>query len=245
MKQAVSNTINSSLQKAGGVAALIAAAAFLAAIVFMLTAIAPSGYGSLDISAVQNATFLAGNQTILYLWNLISYVVFGIVLVVLALALYDRLKDRSSATVQAATAFGLIWAGLMFASGMVANIGAGVVVDVYSQDPSQAGAVWLALHFVVDGLGGGNEIVGGLWVLLLSWAGLRSGGLPRLLAYLGLLIGAAGFVTVIPALGDVGALFGLGSIAWFVWVGIALLRSNPGAAAAKADVMAPRHSAAA
>ena len=52
--------------------------------------------------------------------------------IVLALALYERLNTGSSAVVQTATAFGLIWAGLMFDSGMVANIGTGVIVDLYS-----------------------------------------------------------------------------------------------------------------
>ena len=61
-----------------------------------------------------------------------------------------------------------------------------------------------------DGLGGGNEIVGGLWVLLVSWAALRAGGLPRALNYLGLVIGVAGILTVVPALGELGAIFGLG-----------------------------------
>ncbi len=218
------------LQKIGGIAALIDAATFLIAIALMVTVVVPAGYGSPEADPVQNAAFLVENQAIMYLCNLIGYVVFGTFLVVLALALYERLKGGSPAMAQVATAFGLIWAGLMFASGMVANIGAGEVIDIYGRDPVQAGTVWLSLNFVVDGLGGGNEIVGGLWVLLLSWAALRSGALPKALNYFGLLVSAAGLVTVIPALGDVGAVFGLGSILWFVWVGIVLLRKNSTAA---------------
>ena len=48
---------------------------------------------------------------------------FGVFLVVLALALYERLKAGSPALVQMATAFGLIWAGLAIASGMIVNVG--------------------------------------------------------------------------------------------------------------------------
>ena len=174
------------------------------------------------------------DQAILYLWNFVAYVIFGTFLVVVALALYARLQEGAPALAQVATAFGLIWAGLMFASGMVANIGASVVADVFGRDPAQAGSVWLALTLVVDGLGGGNEIVGGLWVLLVSWAGLRSGALPRALNIFGLVVSAAGIVTLVPALTDVGAIFGLGSIVWFIWVGIVLLRSAPEAAIEKA-----------
>ena len=212
------------LQKAGGFAALIEAVAFLIAIVLMVTVISPAGYGSPDLDPVNNAAFLVNNQAVMYFWNLIGYIVFGAFLVVHALALYERLKDGPTALAQIATAFALIWAALMFASGMVANIGAGVVREVYTQNPAQAGSVWLSLHFVVDGLGGGNEIVGGLWVFLISLAALTSGKLPKALNYFGLLVSTAGLVTIIPALKEAGAIFGLGSILWFVWVGVVMLR---------------------
>ena len=70
-----------------------------------------------------------------------------------------------------------------------------------------------------------------MWVLLISWAALRGGGLPRLLNYFGLLVSLAGVITIVPGLSDVGAIFGLGSIVWFAWVGIVLLRSRSNAAA--------------
>ena len=160
--------------------------------------------------------------------NLLIYVIFGLFLVVLVLALYDRLKAGSPALVQIATAYGLIWAGLVIAAGMVANIGAGMVIELHGSDPLQAGSAWLAIDSVVEGLGGGNEIVGGLWVLLVSWAALQAGGLPRILNYIGIVIGLAGLLSAVPVLGEIGGMiFGLGQIIWFVWLGIALLRSSP------------------
>ena len=48
----------------------------------------------------------------------------------------------------------------------------------------------------------GNELVGSLWVLLLSLAALRTGGLTRALNYLGVVLGIAGILTMIPALAD-------------------------------------------
>ena len=220
------------LQKMGGVSALLLAATYLVGFVLSFTLLLPDDYGSLDVDPVQQAAFLVDNQAIMYLFYLIVYVVNAVFLVVLALALYERLKAGPPAIVQIATVFGLIWAGLVIASGMVANIGAGVVVDVYGKDPAQAGSVWLALHFVVEGLGGGNEIVGGIWVLLSSWAALQARGLSRALNYLGVVIGVAGLVTVVPALGEPGgAIFGLGFLVWFAWVGIVMLRGRAGAAA--------------
>ncbi len=218
--------MENNLQRMGGIAALIEAATFLLGFWILLTLLEPAGFFDPEVDSMQKVAFLADNQDIMYVFYLVIYVIFGIFLVVLSLALYERLKAGSSAIVQTATVFGLIWAGLVIASGMVANIGTGVVVDLYSQDPSQASLVWLSLDIVVNGLGGGNEIVGGLWVLLVSWAALRSRGLPRALNFLGVVTGVAGLLTTIPVLGELGAVFGLGSILWFIWLGIVMLRDK-------------------
>jgi hypothetical protein len=98
-------------------------------------------------------------------------------------------------------------------------------VSLYARNPEQAATVWLAIESVFNGLGGGVEVVGGIWVVLLSVAALRNGGLPRAFNTFGLLVGAAGLVTVVPALGEIGGMvFGLTQIVWFAWLGIAMLR---------------------
>jgi hypothetical protein len=122
---------------------------------------------------------------------------------------------------------------VVIASGMIFNIGMDNVVDLYGEDPAQATTIWLVIESVSDAIGGGNEILGGLWVLLISWAALQSRGLPRALNYLGIVIGAAGILSALPGLGDVGLIFGLVQIVWFIWVGIVMLRGRPGAAYVK------------
>jgi len=215
------------LQKMGGIAALYQAAAYLLGmagyilVLDTLSAVAP----------VQKVALLMDNQAFLYISNLFVYVVAGVFLVVLALALYERLKAGSPAMVQTATAFGLIWAGVVIAAGMVFNIGLGTVVDLYGKDPAQAATVWLAINSVYDGLEGGNVIFGGLWTLLVSWAALRAGGLPKALNYFGVVIGVAGLLAVIPALEVLMFVFGPGGIVWFVWLGIVMLRGSPSASA--------------
>jgi NADPH:quinone reductase-like Zn-dependent oxidoreductase len=56
------------------------------------------------------------------------------------------------------------------ATGMITNVGYGVVSDLHAVDPAQAATAWATLDAVQNGLGGGNEVVGGLWVLMLSVA---------------------------------------------------------------------------
>jgi hypothetical protein len=128
------------------------------------------------------------------------------------------------------TFFGLIWAGLVIASGTLINVGMANVVDLYAKDPAQAAAVWLAIDSVFKGLSG-TEIVGGTWMLLVSWAALRGGGLPKTLNYLGVVVGVAGLLTLVPSLEMMALVFGFGQIVWFIWLGIVMLRSNPSAAA--------------
>ncbi len=215
------------LQRFGGIAALAAAATFVVGFWLYFTLLIPAKYGSLKIDPVQHAAFLVEHRATLYAWNLVIYVVFGVLLVILALALHERLKPASPALTQVATAFGLIWATLVIAAGMVANIGAGVVVELYAANPAQAALVWLNYNVILNGLGGGNEIVGGLWLLLISLAVSRSGGLPKALGYFGGLVSMAGLLTTIPPLKELGEAFGLGVIVWFVWLGIVLLRLRP------------------
>ena len=211
------------LQKMGGISALIAAALYITGFALFLTVLDPSGYDG----HVQRVAFLAENQVASYIANLLIYVVFGVVLVVLVLALHARLKSGSTAIMQTATVFGLIWSGLVIASGMIANIGNSTVIGLFSENQDQAVALWLAISTMQESLGGGNEIVGGLWVLLLSWAALRAGKLPKVLNSLGVLVGLAGILTVVPAFDVLMDVFGLGQIVWFAWLGILMLRDNP------------------
>lgn len=227
------------LQKLGGFAALIEAVTFIVGFALLVTVLAPPADSDRDPGLY--VAFLADKHAVAQLWNFIIYVIFGVVLVVLALALHERLRAGAPALMPIATAFGLIWAGLVIATGMVANIGIDAVVDRAATDPVAAASIWLALEPVQEGLGGGNEIVGGLWVLLVSWAALRAGGLPRLLSLLGVVIGVAGVLTSIPALAVLAAIFGLGLIVWFAWLGVVMVRANSDQAVEPAGVLSSPH----
>jgi len=109
-------------QKMGGIAALYQAVAYVMGFVFFGFIV---NYGGV-VDPAKKVVLLADNQAMLYVMNLAIYVIFGFSLVVLALALYERLKAGSPAMMQTATVFGLIWACILIASGMIANIGTGV-----------------------------------------------------------------------------------------------------------------------
>lgn len=214
-------------QKMGGVAALIEAATYLVGFALLFTLLAPLAG---ELGPDEFLALLADNYAIMYVWNLIIYVINGIFLVVLVLALHSRLQSGAPALAQTATAFGIIWSVLVIASGMLILNDLGLLMKLAGNDPAQAATTWLTLSAVEDGLGGGVELPGGLWVLLVSWAALRSGALPRALNFVGLVIGLAGILTLVPITDAFEAVFGLGCIVWFIWVGIVLLRSDSTAA---------------
>ena len=217
-------------QRMGGIAALIGAATNLFALVSLLTLLEPKGYGSDDPGQV--VAFLADNQALMRAWYAIIWLVFGVSMIFLSLALYERLKAGSPALAQAVTNFGLIYAVLVIVIGTLSINNLSTVVKLYGENPAQAATVWLALDSVETGLGagGGETIVSALWFLLLSWAALRARALPRLLIYLGVVTGVAGILSVL-ALTALTAVYALGLIIWFVWLGIVMLRTSPVSAA--------------
>ncbi len=208
------------LQKMGGIAALYAGVAYIIGMLgFIIIVDWPD-------DAAEQVSILSDKEISLHILYLIVYQVWAVFLVVLTLALYHRLKVHAPAMMQTATAIGMIWATVVIASGMIFNIGMGNVVDLYDTDPAQATTVWRGIESVCDGLGGGNEFLGGLWILLISWVALQARALPRVLNYLGVAIGVAGILSAIPGLSDVGMIFGLLQIVWFIWLGIVILHGD-------------------
>ena len=91
----------------------------------------------------------------------------------------------------------------------------------------------LSMLYVPEALVGRVEVVGGIWILLVTWGALLAGRLPRALNYLGVVVGVAGVLTVVPALEVLGIGFRLGEIVWIVWLGIVWFRGSRSAVARK------------
>ena len=224
-----------SLMKMGGIAALVGAATNLFALVAYMTLLEPKGYGSDDPGQI--VAFLADNQALMRLWYQIIWLVFGVSVIVLSLALYERLKAGSPAQAQAVTTFGLIYAVLVIVVGALSINNLNTVVKLYGERPAQAATVWLTLDSVETGLGagGGETMVTALWLALLSWVALRAREFPRALNYLGVAFCLAGILSVVLASLAVSAVYGLGLIVWLVWLGIVLLRGKQSQTASVPD----------
>ena len=226
------------LQKTGGISALICAATYLVSMGLLVTLLAPFMDPAMQFTEFMD--FFLANQAIIFTWHLLMYLVNGVCLVILALALFDRLKAGSPALAQAATVFGLIWAVFVFASGFITLYGWELLAGLYRSDPAQAASLKPVLDMITTGLDHSDRFLGCLWVLLISWAALRAGLLPKALNYLGLAIGVPGIIsTAFPAITALGLAFGLGIIVWWIWLGIVLLRTRPSPVAQTPPAVAP------
>jgi hypothetical protein len=197
------------LQKMGGIAALGHTTTLVMGMVLSFTLMFPL----LDAAPGQAQKFLSDNRTLVYLWTLLVDWGSAITLVIVLLALFERLKAGSPALMQVAAIFGFLWAGLTISTSNLMLHNFGVVANLSGSAPAQA-AAWTAL-------------VRSIWVLLLSLAAVRTGGLIRAPGYLGMFLGIVGILTMIPALAEIMfMIFGPGMMVWYAWVGIVMLHRS-------------------
>jgi len=219
------------LWRAGGVAALYIAIAYLAAMPYFLLVV---DYPSV-VDPVQKVIMLRDNFASMYAMHVLVFMFVAFALILVTMALHERLK--ASAVARTGTVVGFVWAGLLLASVMVFNYGMGEVVSLYATSPTQAVSAWQVIEPVAQALGSaGGEVPGGVWILLLSVAALGAGALPKALNWLGIVIGVAGILSVVPALIDLTIVFGLLQIVWFAWLGVSMLRTAKATASASAPV---------
>ena len=212
------------IQRIGGFAALACAATYIFGFTLLVTVFAESGFGTNDVDSVGVVRFTVENQALMITWNTVIYVLNSLALAVLVVALASRLRTVSADWATMTLAFGLIWATLVLGAGMIGNVTTETMAAMAPNDFEAAVQTWEALHAVELGLGGGNEIAGGVWIFCVSLAGMIHRAFGKIVIGLGLLTGLGGALTIFPPFGEIaGAVFGLGAIAWFIGVGFALL----------------------
>ena len=217
------------LNKFGGVAALVCGATYVFGFALLVGLLMPAGFGAEGLSAEATLAAVADNRGLVQLWYFVIYVVNAVFLAVLAVALAEHFRRSGAEGLsRLSIVTGTIWATLVLGAGMVMNVGLGRVLPLHDAGSPDALLLWQVVELVENGLGGGNEIAGGVWAIVAGLAGLATGALSRPLSIVPLIIGVSGLLTVIPGLADIfGSIFGLGFIVWFFWVGAALLRRAP------------------
>mmetsp|Transcript_24041 Transcript_24041/g.50981 ORF Transcript_24041/g.50981 Transcript_24041/m.50981 type:complete len:160 (+) Transcript_24041:604-1083(+) len=150
-----------------------------------------------------------------------------------------RFHDMFPETSAISQGLGVVWVTLVLAAGMIGNVGTKAALEFVVDEPERAVALWDDIDTIRTSIGGGNEIVGGCWVLLVSLcefffsryqhskpaATKKCGGLyTKTTAGVGIVAGLAGIVHTVPTLENAGAVFGLVMIVWYIMVGILMCK---------------------
>ncbi len=210
----------SKLQKIGGICAILEAFIYITAFIFYGGIIV---FPNANASANEKLNFLTNNYNTLSVLNFITYVLFGILLAILVVAIHQRLKTFNPVFSKLTFSFGILWVGLVIACGMITNIGLHHVVTSNASTPENTMLIWSSVSIITEGLGGGNEIVGGIWVLLISVFTLKNDIFSKPLNILGCIVGLSGILSVYP-LDIFTEIFGVSQIVWFIWIGVFMIR---------------------
>lgn len=222
MTNPISN--NTTLLRSGGLAAIGMALCYVAmAVVFFGMLSMPT-----ELDTAGKIQYLQQHHLLVASGYGIGYLLFGVLLAIVLQALQQFFANTSSAMAALAERFGNVWLVLMLASGLVALIGLQMTFNLIESDPQQAVALFNSRNLLTESLGGGIELVGGLWVLLLSIAGLQQQRFAKTLHLLGLIVGSLGILTVVHSVPYLKDAFGITQLIWFIWLGVSLLRCSAG-----------------
>lgn len=210
------------LRRCGGVAAISMALCYLAvALIFFGVLSQPE-----HASPVQKIQYAAQHYVLISLGYAIGYLVFGFLLAVMVIAIAQQLPQPHAALLQIASLFGKVWVVLMMASGMIALLGLHRSIHLVDTDPMLAVILFHVMGLLTNALGGGIELVGGLWILLFSLAGLQQQPQRAKLHWLGLFTGCFAMLTVFHTLPYLKEAFGMSQLVWQLWFGVVLLGQN-------------------
>ena len=231
-----------------GVSSIYASVSFIVGFGLYTTVL--SDIVNTDLSNEERFQSLKDNDKVYYLSNMILYILFGIAQLILTvgLAAYHHHESvvTSSSSLSIMLSFvkymGIIWCVLVISTGMIGNIGVKTSLEFDSATEDGIN-LWIIIRTLHSSLGGSNEIIGGIWVLLTSWyqykyqrqAAVAASDVnvsccattfDKIILCLGILAGIAGIVSTIPVLSDAGAGFGVCMILWYLFTGIQLIRSS-------------------
>lgn len=206
-------------QRISGFGSLAAAGCFLFSF-FMYAVVVTPPVDETPLSLLKN---IQENYVGLYAVYFIVYAAFGFALVPMTVGFYEQQKQHQPNLAKATAIFGILWIALVVATSFVFTVGMTQSIKLAETDINKAADLWFVCLVIVESLGGGNEIVGGIWVGLFSLTANRFQLVSKSLAVLGIIIGITGLFTVLPQ-EEPKMVFGLCLLIWFIWLGFAQIK---------------------
>lgn len=205
------------------VSAALCAATYVFGIVMLLGPLADAPLSQSGSDPKATLAMITENAGLLRLWYLVIYMANGLALAVLVVSL-RALSPRTLGT-GLLGAYGLICAAFVIAAGAIANVGLQSAQLAISHDAIERAAdLWMTTQLMENAIGGGNEIMGAVWISGMAIT-LPFGGV--LFRAFGLSVGVCGLMTLVPFTQDfAGMTFGIGAILWFAACSVTLLRNR-------------------
>lgn len=217
------------LQKVGGYAAIAQGLGFVALLIILFTVFVPKGLTP-PVDPAKEIAAAAGSPAPFLIINLIV-VLFSITIILVTLALNDRLQAGAPTRMRLAVIAATIGGALFLANGIISFTGyPPLVLTLSLTDNAAAIATVRALDAVVEGLLSAAIFAYGASALLWGWGALSTKGLPMPLSYFVLLAGGVAVLSfVVPPFGLIGPVI---NVVWSLWLGWVLLRQPSPMAAA-------------
>lgn len=208
-------------QTQGGVSALICASSFIVGLVLILL-VAPDFNDGPD----ERLRTLSKFSGFFQLWYFLIYVVFGVCLLILSIALLEPIKREHRPLEQITTLASYLWACYIFASGFIAIFSIEFLFANHFDFSVDMVEMWRDIYTVQMALGEGVEWVGGIWVILINTCLYLEKRFRTSVVYFGFFASFFGLLTLKPEWQEMGAIFGILQVVWFIWIGILLLREK-------------------
>lgn len=221
----------SAQRKAGGIASLVCGLTYIFGFVLFFGLIeAP-----VDSTEISHLHFLLSQRDTFFMGYIVIGIVFSLGLILLNQSLLDTFKKTSPITAQFNSSLGNIWATFVLASTFIFLVSLPFLANYAETSEDNAIVVLNSVEIVVDALGGGIELLGALWVLIISYMGIKANRYAKIVHIFGVTAGVAGVLTLfsglsfletVPLFEAATAIFGLGQIVWFFALGIAMIKPD-------------------
>lgn len=165
-------------------------------------------------SASEQISIISSNPVLVHITTLHIYVIFSFGIILLATYMYLKLKGQQPILGLLSLITGVVWATILIASGFI-SMGVTTLL-MNGTAASELISTWYAIDIVSNALGGGNELMGGVFTGLMSLAMHKTHFSSKSTSVLGVLVFIGGTISALPYLADIGiGIFVISQILWF------------------------------
>jgi|GEM_PF-1208448 hypothetical protein len=170
-------------------------------------------YGNVSTTA-EKMNVISSNPVLVHITTLHIYIIFSFAIITIATYLYLKLKNEQPALSLLSLIAGVIWATILIASGFI-SMGLTTLL-MNGTAVGELTAAWQAIDIISNALGGGNELMGGVFTGLLSLAMYKTRFSSVITGVLGVAVFIGGVTSTLPYLTDAGiGIFVISQILWF------------------------------